>query len=314
MCFRRPAVGHARASFCRSPSWTPCLFPGDAPPADPSRKLHVFDFEHYNIVGYNSVPNQLPLFCNLNPEDISAIQAGRCVWEAFKKQGAVTMMADEVHDNCQSPTSVLHALTTEAFWLDPKDMPDHQVRESSVSPPSCAPTVFPSVLSTCARSISYFIVCGMCPFATRALPSSLLVGGSRTLSHSWQMWRLYCSPHVPPCCWASRGFLNPGRRQCVGGGRELHDVVISYLEQVCQVWGGWASTPIPHKRTVQGSFRRGPPLCDVYASHMPELRCAFWHRELADVLVGHVLQCTATLRLRQHDGGARALHVSAQCT
>ena len=39
--------------------------------------------------------------------------------------------------------------------------------------------------------------------------------------HQW--WRLFCSANVPPCCWAKNGFLNPGRRQCIGGGRELRE-------------------------------------------------------------------------------------------
>jgi len=143
--------------------------PADSP--DASERLHVFDFEHYNVVGYNSVPNQLPLFCNLSPDALSSLQPGRCVWEAFKRRGAVTLVADEVHDNCESPTSVLHAIRQSAYWMGEREQPDHQ------------------------------------------------------------LWRLFCSPHVKPCCWAAGGFLNPGRRQCVGGGRELHQVVVGYLEQ-----------------------------------------------------------------------------------
>ena len=49
-------------------------------------------------------------------------------------------------------------------------------------------------------------------------------------------WSLFCSPHVPPCCWAPRGFLNPGRRQCVGGGRELHQVELGYLESFLETY------------------------------------------------------------------------------
>lgn len=109
------------------------------PPAAPgggdlSPRLHVFDFEHFNIVGYNSVPNQLPLFCNTLPDDLVSMQPGRCVWEVFKQRGAVTMLADEVHDNCQAPTSVLHALGTSAFWISDRDMPHHQERPRSTDP------------------------------------------------------------------------------------------------------------------------------------------------------------------------------------
>ena len=56
--------------------------------------------------------------------------------------------------------------------------------------------------------------------------------------HQW--WRLFCSPHIPPCCWASNGFLNPGRRQCAGGGRELHEVMLGYVEEF---WAEYADAP-----------------------------------------------------------------------
>ena len=132
-------------------------------------KVHVFDFERYNVIGFNSMPNQLPLFCDVSPDELSSLQGEQCIWELFKRSGAVTMMAEEIHDACDSATTTVNAVFRGAYGVQPSELPDHQ----------------------------------------------------------W--WKLFCSPHIKPCCWAKKGFLNPGRRQCVGGGRSLHQVRMGYL-------------------------------------------------------------------------------------
>ena len=141
---------------------------------------HVFDFEHYNIVGYNSIPNQMPLFCNVAAEELHSLRGDACVWEAFKRRGAVTAIVDEVHDRCESPTSPIHAIERQAWAVRKEELPDHQY------------------------------------------------------------WRVFCSPHIEPCCWSKTGFLNPGRRQCAGGGRELHEVMLGYVEEF---WAEYADAP-----------------------------------------------------------------------
>ena len=77
------------------------------------------------------------------------------MWELFKKSGAVTMIAEEVHDGCEGATSIANALLRNAYEVHKHDLPDHE----------------------------------------------------------W--WRIFCSPHIKPCCWAKEGFLNPGRSRCV---------------------------------------------------------------------------------------------------
>ena len=67
---------------------------------------------------------------------------------------------------------------------------------------------------------------------------SASVAATELPDHQW--WKFFCSRHVPPCCWAKNGFLNPGRRQCVGGSRELHQVLIGYLEEF---WASYADAP-----------------------------------------------------------------------
>ena len=98
----------------------------------------------------------------------------------------MTMMADEVHDGCQSPTCPIHAIQQGAYGVASYELPDH----------------------------------------------------------TW--WRALCSPHVRPCCWAAGGFLNPGRRQCVGGGRHLHEVELDYLEEWLQVYADANPNPNPN--------------------------------------------------------------------
>ena len=39
-------------------------------------------------------------------QDMSGERAEKCVWELFKKRGGATMMAEEIHDNCQGSTSI----------------------------------------------------------------------------------------------------------------------------------------------------------------------------------------------------------------
>ena len=111
------------------------------------------------------------LKCGVSPDALASLSGERCVWEMFKRNGAVTMMAEEIHDACSSATTTVNAVWRSAYAVQSNQLPDHQ----------------------------------------------------------W--WKLFCSPHIPPCCWSTKGFLNPGRRQCVGGGRSLHQVMIGHLEE-----------------------------------------------------------------------------------
>lgn len=177
------AKAKARAAAAEGPPDPSTLetpLPPPPPLAEGDGRVHVFDFERYNVVGFNSMPNQLPFFCDAAPEKLSGLRGEACVWEMFKNAGAVTMMAEEIHDQCSSVTSTVNAVYKGAHAVRLEELPDHQ----------------------------------------------------------W--WKLFCSQHIKPCCWAQKGFLNPGRRQCVGGGRSLHQVLIGYLEEF---WSTYADAP-----------------------------------------------------------------------
>lgn len=196
---------------------------------DVNGKIHIFDFEHYNVVGYNSMPNQLPLFCGTTPEDLSSLAGERCVWEMFKRGGAVTMMAEEIHDACDSATTTVNAVWRGAYSVQTHELPDHQ----------------------------------------------------------W--WRLFCSRHIKPCCWAKDGFLNPGRRQCVGGSRTLSEVMIGYLEEF---WSTYGDAP-----------RRWAAVNTMVAHEHFMLRLPSLDADLAAMLLrmaGTVLQDTVVLLLSDH--------------
>lgn len=206
-------------------------------------RLHVFDFEHYNIVGFNSIPNQMPLFCGVPPAGLSSLRADQCIWELARQHGSVTMMADEIHDGCQSPCA-----------LPPSWNP------LTSGSPAPAPALFcPALPCRCSRRLRMPPRVPHTDVAWRRttpiqsiMQSSWLVPSSSLPDHAF--WNLFCSPHVPPCCWAPRGFLNPGRRQCVGGGKELHQIELGYLESFLETY---ADSPRLWVRILP----QGWPLC-----------------------------------------------------
>ena len=48
------------------------------------------------------------------------------MWELFKKSGAVTMIAEEVHDGCEGATSIANALLRNAYEVHKHGLRDHQ--------------------------------------------------------------------------------------------------------------------------------------------------------------------------------------------
>jgi len=180
-------------------------------------------------VGFNSMPNQLPLFCDSKPSELAYLAGEKCVWDMFKKGGGVTMMAEEIHDACESATTTVNAVYRGAYGVGQSELPDHQ----------------------------------------------------------W--WKLFCSRHIKPCCWAKSGFLNPGRRQCVGGGRTLHEVMIGYLEEF---WSSYLEAP-----------RRWAAVNTMVAHEHFMLRLPSLDADLASFLLrsaATILQDTVVLLLSDH--------------
>jgi hypothetical protein len=62
------------------------------------------------------MPNQLPLYCDVNPAELAWLQPQHCVWEMFKKSGAVTMMGEEIHDQCETANAVVQVPAKLGRW------------------------------------------------------------------------------------------------------------------------------------------------------------------------------------------------------
>ena len=179
-------------------------------------------------------------------------------------------MCIQVHDGCQSPTCPIHAIqqgATSTRGLEAQGC-SLEAWGRSLQPGGIGPQ---PGLHTAA---------GAYGVAAHELPD-----------HRW--WRALCSPHVPPCCWAKDGFLNPGRRQCVGGGGHLHEVELGYLEEWLDTYSDaprrWASvnTMVAHehfmlrlpsldehlaallRRMARGALQEGLSPCSPPGSHPP---------------------------------------------
>lgn len=76
----------------------------------------VYEFPYYSIVGFNSLPNMVPMLAGVESQalidltPLSAYGGGpdssrpAGVWSAFAKHGYATALLEEIHDGCNDPT------------------------------------------------------------------------------------------------------------------------------------------------------------------------------------------------------------------
>lgn len=153
----------------------------------------LYDFPHYSIVGFNSIPNMVPMLAGVeaqvlidtppvgvySPERADGPGRPEGVWAAFGRHGYATMMLEELHDGCG-------------------DL-------SSSGVPSSASKLFYSRL------------------------------GAKGMPHH-NAWQAFCQPELRPCCNDADSFLQPGRRQCVGGN-ELPELLMGYVRDLWRMYG-----------------------------------------------------------------------------
>ena len=92
-----------------------------------ARKLHMYSFSQYSVVGYNSLPNTAPL---LSGVDINAFADGappEAVWSSFKQQGYATLLTEELHDGCGDLGTSRPSAASKLFFskLGAEAMPHH---------------------------------------------------------------------------------------------------------------------------------------------------------------------------------------------
>ena len=151
---------------------------------------------HVHMHRYNSMPNQLPLFCGVSPDELPGLNAEQCIWDMFKKHGGVTMMAEEIHDNCQSSTTTVSAVWRTAMSVQSNELPDHQ----------------------------------------------------------W--WRLFCSPHIKPCCWAKSGWAG-SEIECKAYYEHTGTGMLSWQVGTAQMRGGhWEAKRCSSRNFVQHAGTR----------------------------------------------------------
>jgi hypothetical protein len=145
----------------------------------------LYEFPHYSIVGFNSLPNMVPMLSGVDAQTlidsppVSAYSSAdssssvRGVWSDFAAQGYATMLMEELHDGCADLSSTAPSAASKLFYsrLGAAGMPHHNA------------------------------------------------------------WQIFCQPELRPCCNDPVSFLQPGRRQCVGG-KELPALLLDYVRQL----------------------------------------------------------------------------------
>ena len=93
--------------------------------------VRVYEFDMYSIVGYNSIPNTIPLVTGAEstaftePTYGQVEHIGSPIWSEFKKQGASTYILEEIHDGCDDINS-LRTSSISKFYASARaeDLPD----------------------------------------------------------------------------------------------------------------------------------------------------------------------------------------------
>ena len=206
----------------------------------------MFDFEKFNVIGYNSMPNQLPFFCDVTPDGLSGLEPHKCVIDRYSPLLTLTVthryspllpVAPRcsplltvtccyvpllVVTHCYLPLPLQPLNVTSVYLLRQVRMGDfqeerrrHHDRGGGARRLRGRDVDRERAHAQRVRGTATYRHIHPAPYRH----SSLRAVSSRRLllqvhkhdlpDHEW--WRIFCSPHIKPCCWAKEGFLNPGR-------------------------------------------------------------------------------------------------------
>ena len=156
----------------------------------------LYDFPHYHIVGYNSLPNMVPMLSGVDAQTlIDSTPVGSYsyggggkppegVWSAFQRRGYATAMLEELHDGCNDLSSPAPSSATKLFYsrVGASGMPHH-----NPWPIFCQPE-----LRTCCNDPESFLQPGkrQCVNDDQELPVLLM-------DYMRQLWRMYSSRDTP---------------------------------------------------------------------------------------------------------------------
>ena len=112
--------------------------------------VRVYEFPNYTPVGYNSIPNMVPLLAGVDhPTFLASASAAsdsygygpagppppEAVWSDFMRRGFVTFLLEEIHDGCGDLASPVPSAACKLFFakLGQKGMPHHNAWQAFCS-------------------------------------------------------------------------------------------------------------------------------------------------------------------------------------
>ena len=112
--------------------------------------VRVYEFPSYTPVGYNSIPNMVPLLAGVDhPTFLASASAAsdsygygpagppppEAVWSEFMRRGFVTFLLEEIHDGCGDLASPVPSAACKLFFakLGQKGMPHHNAWQAFCS-------------------------------------------------------------------------------------------------------------------------------------------------------------------------------------
>ena len=162
-----------------------------------SGRATLYEFPHYSIVGYNSLPNMVPMLAGVDAQTLidstpigpyasyegSDESRPKGVWNAFAQRGYATALLEELHDGCGDLSASAPSSASKLFYsrLGAAGMPHHNAWQIF-----CQPELRP-----CCNDPESFLQPGrrQC-VGDVELPVLLL-------DYMRQLWRLYAARQTP---------------------------------------------------------------------------------------------------------------------
>ncbi len=108
--------------------------------------VRLYEFSQFSTVGYNSIPNMVPMYTGLSHDELQRAPRGDAggwepVWAAFKRRGYATFLGEEIHDGCGDLSAQTPSSACKLFYalLGAAAMPHHNVWQAFCQPelPQC---------------------------------------------------------------------------------------------------------------------------------------------------------------------------------
>ena len=193
----------------------------------------LYEFPFYSIVGFNSVPNMVPLLTGVDAEAIINLPP---------VGSYASHLYDEYEDEDEDEYGALRA-EDDPFVSGGGGSSGGSSGGGSSGDGSSGGGGPKAVWGDFERhGYATFLLEELhdgCTDLTSGTPSSaskLFYSrfGAAGMPHH-NAWQIFCQPELRPCCNDPESFLQPGRRQCVGGA-ELPELMLGYVKQLTRLY------------------------------------------------------------------------------